>query len=116
MMGSQPSSNFLGTEAFCFNFSSLIFMREMGREMMSGRLQGLLTQTELGQPTRLHAGGWQEKNNKIWPASGPNLSDLTESVRGVFFLVSTRYSPAFSREEGGDGGQHRQSKLDVGEA
>jgi hypothetical protein len=26
MMGSQPSSNFMGIEAFCFNFSSLIFM------------------------------------------------------------------------------------------
>jgi hypothetical protein len=26
MMGSQPSSNFLGIEAFCFNFSSLIFI------------------------------------------------------------------------------------------
>jgi hypothetical protein len=29
MMGSQPSSNFLGIEAFYFNFSSLIFMRAL---------------------------------------------------------------------------------------
>jgi hypothetical protein len=29
MMGSQPSSNFLAIEAFCFNFSSLIFMRAL---------------------------------------------------------------------------------------
>jgi hypothetical protein len=47
---------------------------------------------------------------------GPGLSDLTEAVRGVFFLVSTRYSPAFCREEGGDGGQHRGSELIGGEA
>jgi hypothetical protein len=29
MMGSQPSSHFLGIEAFCCNFSSLIFMRAL---------------------------------------------------------------------------------------